>query len=109
MHHLPTQMDRVIEALRILPQEPIDARILAELVVDLSPKQASRCLSELHCTGYFARIGTTNEGYALYIRTRKPLPTRSSSVKRAYKVLLQRSHTTIEKRIAKIEVTVREI
>jgi hypothetical protein len=31
-------MDRVIEALRILPPEPIDAKILAELI-DLSPKE----------------------------------------------------------------------
>ena len=108
MQHLPTQMDRVIEALRILPPEPIDAKILAELI-DLSPKQAGRCLSVLHCTNHIAKIGITNEGYALYIRTRKPLGIKSSSVRRAYKVRLQRSRTTIEKRIAKIEVVVREI
>src|SRR6266704_2358185 len=65
--------------------------------------------SELHCTGYLARIGTTNEGYALYICTQKPLGRRSAPIRRAYKVRLQRSRTTIEKRIAKIEVVVREI
>ena len=66
MQRFETQMDIVIEALGILPQEPIDAKILAELV-DLSPKQTSYGLSVLHCTGYLARIGTTNERYALYI------------------------------------------
>ena len=41
MQNFPTQMDRVIEALRILPQESIDAKILAELI-DLSPKSLSQ-------------------------------------------------------------------
>ncbi len=85
MNHRESHLDRVIDALRILnpqPQEPLDAKTLAELI-DLTPKQASDCLSRLHCTGYLARVGT-NDRRALYV-LKKPLKVKASTVWRAYR------------------------
>jgi DNA-binding Lrp family transcriptional regulator len=86
-------LTQVIRALAILkPDEPIDAKTLADLI-DLVPKEVSRCLSKLHRTGYLAKIGA-NEHYNLYILTQRRLPTHSASVERTYRRRLTKASRT---------------
>jgi hypothetical protein len=82
MNHSQSHLGRVIDAFNILnPQEPLDAKTLSELI-DLTPKQTSRCLSVLHRTGYLAKVGTHNH-YACFI-LQKPLRAKAISVRKAY-------------------------
>jgi hypothetical protein len=67
---------------------PIDAKTMAVLA-NLTPEQVSPSLSILRYTGYLARVGTLNR-YALYIRTHKPLPTRTASIQSRYQQRLDR-------------------
>jgi hypothetical protein len=86
-------LTQIIRALTILkPDEPIDAKTLADLI-DLVPKQVSCCLSKLHRTGYLAKIGA-NEHYNLYILTQRHMPAKSASVERTYKRRLNKASRT---------------
>jgi hypothetical protein len=77
-------LSQIVSVLKILqPDEPIDAKTLAGLV-DLAPKQVSRCLSKLHRTGYLAKIGA-EEHYSLYILTQRHMPSTSASIERTYR------------------------
>jgi len=82
--------------LRILdpinPKDPIHAKTIATFA-HLSPQQAGTGLSRLHKTGYLAKVGTLDH-YALYIRTGKPLPHKSSLIQRRYKRQLTRRSGT---------------
>jgi hypothetical protein len=101
-----SRLANVIKALRILEpiafNDPIDSETMADFL-ELSPEQVSPCLSVLHYTGYLTRVGT-RQRFALYIRTRKPLPKRSASIERRYRHGLQsksrNDYTTSHKRIA---------
>jgi hypothetical protein len=102
MEHSKSHLSQVIDAFNILnPQEPLDTKTLSELI-DLTPKQASRCLSVLHRTGYLAKVGTNNH-YAHFV-LKKPLRARAISVRRAYKNRLtrqkQRNYRDVEQQIA---------
>jgi len=107
-HH--SQLAKIIQTLRLLNptslKDPIDAKTMGDLA-NLTPKQVSPCLSILHYTGYLTRIGTLGR-YALYIRTTKPMPRRSSPIEKRYKRHLGRRscryYTTSPKQIA-IEVS----
>ena len=83
-----SQLAKIIEILTVLnptsPDDPIDAKTIASCDGDLTPDQVSPYLSILRYTDYLARVGTLNR-YALYIRTRKLLPTRTVSIQRRYK------------------------
>jgi hypothetical protein len=87
-----SQLAKIIEILTVInpinPDDPIDAKTMAVLA-NLTPEQVSPCLSILRYTGYLARVGTLNR-YALYIRTHKPLPSRTASIQRRYKRRLDR-------------------
>jgi hypothetical protein len=106
----PSHFAKVLETLTILhptnPHDPIDAQTLADFI-DLTPEQVSPYLSILYYTGYLARVGT-HKRFVLYIRTRKPLTTKSASIGRLYKTRLGRKsgkdYTPSPKQIA-IEIS----
>ena len=86
-----SQLDRALEALRILQlHEIFDARTIANCTA-LTPRQASRELSILHQRRYLAKVGADSH-YAQYVRTQKPLPAKGSSVQRAYRNQLEKKN-----------------
>jgi hypothetical protein len=98
------QLDRTLEALRILqPHGTIDAIMIAKRT-DLTLKQAGRVLSVFNQLHYLAKVGA-NSHYAQYVRTQKPLPVKGSSVQRAYRNQLkkknQQQHTDTHEQIAR--------
>jgi hypothetical protein len=102
MNGTKSHLSQVIDAFNILtPQEPLDAKTLSELI-DLTPKQTSRCLSVLHQTGYLAKVGTNNH-YACFVLA-KPLKARAVSIRRAYQHRLtkqkQRDYKGVRRQIA---------
>ena len=80
-------LDKILEVLQKLnpinAKDPIDAKTMADLAT-IPCNRAGDGLSRLHKIGCLVRIGTLDH-YALYIRTNKPLPKRSSSIERRYK------------------------
>jgi hypothetical protein len=86
-----SQLDRALEPLRILRlHEVIDAKTIANRTA-LTPRQAGRVLSIFHQQHYLAKVGTDNH-YAQYVRTNKPLPAKGSSVHRAYRTQLEKKN-----------------
>ena len=83
-----THIAGVLKALTILNpnqlSDPIDAGTIASILA-LSPRQVSSCLSKLKELGYLTKVGS-DDRYACYIRTQKPLPNTSSSIERRYRV-----------------------
>jgi len=99
-----SQLDRTLEALRILRlHEIFDARTIANRT-KLTPRQAGRELSIFHQRHYLAKVGTDHH-YAQYIRTNKPLPAKGSSVHRAYRTQLgkknQQHHIDAQEQVAR--------
>jgi len=99
-----SQLDQALEPLRILRlHEIIDAKTMANRT-NLTPKQAGRVLSIFHQRHYLAKVGTDNH-YAQYVRTNKPLPAKGSSVHRAYRTQLekqkQQHHIETQEQVAR--------